>query len=137
MINNNFLSRTGLNRLKTAFDAYTMRQSVTAQNIANVHTPGYEAKHLSFETNLKRAFSNQLKMTSVKQPPGSIPISASARSPLRLEMNSEDYFNGVNNVNIEKEMVTLAKTTLSYRMMTKITNGVISKLRSAITGKVG
>ncbi|MCD6378833.1 flagellar basal body rod protein FlgB [bacterium] len=137
MMNYNFLSRTGIGRLKTALDAYALRQSVTAQNIANVQTPGYEAKHLSFEKNLNRALTNQLKMTPVRQPPGSIPISFSARSPLKLEKNNEEYFNGVNNVNIEKEMVILAKTTLSYRMVTKITNGVISKLRSAITGKVG
>lgn len=136
MINNQFIARTGIERLRTALSAYSLRQRISSQNIANVQTPGYRSRHVSFEENFNRVFSEGIKMASVQNPQGSIPITGPARASITVEEKSGDYFNGVNNVNIEEEMVTQTRANLSYNMVAKITEGLISRINSAISGKV-
>jgi flagellar basal-body rod protein FlgB len=136
MIRNHFIGRSGIDRMRTALSAYSARQRISAQNIANVKTPGYRARHVSFEENFNRVFSEGIKLASVENPPGSIPLPGRSRSSISVEENAGDYFNGVNNVNIEEEMITQARANLSYNMVAKITEGIISKIDSAISGKV-
>lgn len=47
------------NRLTEAMENAMMRQAITAQNIANANTPGYEA--LAFDEELKKAVKRQNK----------------------------------------------------------------------------
>ncbi|MBD3180312.1 MAG: flagellar basal body rod protein FlgB [Candidatus Latescibacteria bacterium] len=136
MISDQFLARTGIERLRTALSAYSMRQKVSSQNIANIQTPGYQARNVSFEDNFNRVFSEGIRMASVQQPPGSIPITSGSRSSITVEKNGDDYFNGVNNVNLEEEMITQARANLSYSMVAKVTEGLITRISSAISGKV-
>jgi flagellar basal-body rod protein FlgB len=44
--------------LHSALDGLAMRQTVIADNIANVDTPGYRATTVDFETNLRRAIED-------------------------------------------------------------------------------
>ncbi len=41
--------------LRTALDGVSLRQQVTADNIANVDTPGFRATSVDFETSLRQA----------------------------------------------------------------------------------
>jgi len=136
MIRSQFLSRSGIERMRSALSAYSLRQKISSQNIANVNTPGYRSGHVSFEENFNRVFSEGIKMASVENPPGSIPMPDRPGPSITVEENGNDYFNGVNNVNIEDEMIIQARANLSYNMVAKITEGIISKINSAITGKV-
>jgi flagellar basal-body rod protein FlgB len=131
-----FLVRSGIDRLRTALTAYSTRQRISGQNIANIDTPGYRARNVSFEESFNGIFSEGIRMASVEQPPGSIPMENRSRSSITVEKNGDDYFNGTNNVNIEQEMITQARANLSYNMVAKITEGLISRISSAISGKV-
>ena len=44
--------------LHSTLDGLAMRQTVIADNIANVDTPGYRATTVDFETNLRRAIES-------------------------------------------------------------------------------
>ena len=44
--------------LERALDGVALRQRVTAQNIANVMTPGYQAQKVSFEDSLSAALGD-------------------------------------------------------------------------------
>jgi len=48
----------------------------------------------------------------------------------------DDYDNGVNNVNLEKEMTEMVKTNLSYSLVARLLKGRIEMIYSAITGKL-
>ncbi len=137
MIGKHFLPRTGIGKLRQALDAYSLRQRVTAENIANVQTPGYSSKKVLFEENLKDACSRRLRMTPVPVPPRGFPVAPTAMTPLRVENEGSGYFNGVNDVNMETEMIDIARTNMAYNMVARMTKGTIDKLRSAIAGKVG
>lgn len=135
MIGKYILPRTGIRNLGRALDAYSARQRTTAENVANVQTPGYRSKQVSFEENLSRASRNQLGMAPVQQPPGSIPLTVPNSSFIEIKEVRSDYDNGINDVNMEKEMTDMAKTSLAYNMVAKLTKGTIETIRSAISGK--
>jgi len=136
MIRNHLLARTGISRLKQALDAYSLRQRVIAENIANVQTPGYRGRRLSFEENLQRAFRRRIPLAKVPQPPRSIPVGQISVQPFRVVESMDDYDNGVNNVNLEKEMTEMVKTNLSYSLVARVLKGRIEMIHSAITGKL-
>ena len=136
MIRNNMLPRSGIFKLKQALDAYSVRQRVIAENIANVQTPGYRARKVMFEENLRKAFQRRIELSPVPNPPKSIPIGVFSTSPVRVVEDPDDYSNGVNNVNLEKEMTRMVETNLSYSLVARLLKGRIEMLRAAITGKV-
>jgi flagellar basal-body rod protein FlgB len=122
--------------LKRAVDVYARRHRVTATNISNVETPGYQAQRLKFEEMLQGA---DARLAGVRTHPGHLPIGAGGleeTAPRTLETGS-DYDNGVNNVDIDSEMTTLATNDLSYRMATRLLSMRYSVLRGAIKGRVG
>jgi flagellar basal-body rod protein FlgB len=135
MIKSYILPRTGVRNLKTALDAYALRQRVSAENVANVQTSGYRSKKVIFEETLKKVQRSRLELASVPLHPRSIPIGLPGRSPARVVERKSDYHNGINDVNIEEEMVNIARTSLSYSMVAKIARGRIEIIRTAISGK--
>ena len=48
----------GLNKLSAALDALVLRQKITASNIANIDTEGYNKRRVEFEKHLKEAKLN-------------------------------------------------------------------------------
>ena len=133
---NGIFDQNHLSVLKRAVDVYARRHQVTAANISNVETPGYEAQRLRFEDMLSGA---DARLRGVQTHPGHLPIGPrgpAGTGPVVAETGS-DYDNGVNNVDIDTEMTTLATNDLSYRMATRLLSARYSVLRGAIKGSVG
>jgi len=101
--------------MTSALDALSLRQSAIADNIANVQTPGYQAKRVQFEDALNAA---------VAQGSGLV----QATTKLSLEPTLE---NG-NNVNLDTEVVSNTDTTLRYQLATRAVDGEFSLLRAAM-----
>ena len=135
MIKGHILPRTGLGKLKDALDAYAMRQRVISENIANLQTPGYTSRKVNFEDNLRNAYQRRLRLSDVPAHPKHLPIGFVSRQPATVVKRGEAYHNGVNDVNLEREMTDLARNSLAFGMVAKVTKGRIESIRSAITGK--
>lgn len=101
--------------LTSALDGLTARQSAIADNIANVNTPGYTAKVVSFEDALA---------DSVNRGSGA----ASATTTLST---AETNANG-NNVDLESETVSDIKTTLAYQFTTQAISQQFAGIRAAM-----
>ena len=101
--------------MNSALDGLSMRQRVIADNVANLQTPGYQAKRVSFEAALADA---------VRTGSGAARASV-ARS---LEPTREDG----NNVNLDTETLLNIETTLRYELATRAVDGTFSKLRTAM-----
>jgi flagellar basal-body rod protein FlgB len=88
--------------LQTAVRGLGVRQQVTANNIANLETPGYTAQQVDFESSLADAVAagdptrGVVTTTSTPDAPG---------------------ING-NNVNLDDEVVTATKTGLQQQLLT-------------------
>ncbi|MCE5198752.1 MAG: flagellar basal body rod protein FlgB [Armatimonadota bacterium] len=119
-----FFTDTASTVLSKTLDAAAARQKAIANNIANVETPGYKRKYVTFETELRQALDLQghsrreamQKLTPLQQ--------TDVVSPSRPDGN---------NVNIDAEISDLAKTTLTNKAATTLLEGKIAMLQTAIT----
>jgi flagellar basal-body rod protein FlgB len=103
--------------LERAMDGVALRQRVSAQNIANVMTPGYHAQNVSFESNLASVLSNG-------QDPATTALTVT-------ETGGQVDANG-NNVDLATESTSLMKSGLQYEALVQATNYRLGILRAAL-----
>jgi flagellar basal-body rod protein FlgB len=103
--------------LHSALSGLAERQRVTADNIANINTPGFLAGRTDFETALQGAISN-----------GETPAVSGGTVSRSLEPTNT---NG-NNVNLDSETVISTETGLRYQLALNALDGKYSLLRSAL-----
>lgn len=135
MIKTGLLDQSRLRTLKKAVDVYAKRQEITARNISNVQTSGYRTEELKFEDLISGA-THQLQGSRTHK--GHLSLGrrdVGAAEPEMVETPS-NFDNGVNNVDIDKEMTDLATTDLSYRLATRLLSMRYSTLRGAIKGQI-
>jgi flagellar basal-body rod protein FlgB len=94
-----------------ALDASWKRNEVIAQNIANVDTPGYKRKSVSFEDELRKAMdSKDFRKGDVDQIEIKV-VQENKNLSMRLDGN---------NVDIDAEMAELAKNTIKYNALVQM-----------------
>ncbi|MBI9110942.1 flagellar basal body rod protein FlgB [Maridesulfovibrio ferrireducens] len=103
-------------------DLRLQRQNLVASNLANVNTPGYKAKTLEFEDSLQKAIGKDARGKMTKTSKMHIPATFDANkfSGRTLSNFEPRVIHGENPVDIDKEMVTMAKNTLAYNALTQI-----------------
>lgn len=102
------------------------RESVIANNIANVETPNFKRSTVNFETQLKEALLSeantstfQASKTHLAHIDFDAPIDYRTVAPRRvLDWQSQTNNNG-NNVSLEQENSDNIKTLLAYQLLTK------------------
>ncbi len=124
-----------LRALSFALDGLTLRQKLTAQNIANVDTPGYKAQHVSFESQLQQALQGDsspslpLQTTDVSHLGHS---DATMSSFIAVDPHNSNLRNDGNNVDIDLEMSSLAETGLRYQALAQLAEMKLSLLKSVV-----
>jgi flagellar basal-body rod protein FlgB len=103
--------------LERAMDGVAQRQRVTAQNIANVMTPGYRAQRVTFENDLARALNQ-------------------GGDPMRAAITVEDAGGEVdergNSVDLASESTALMRSGLEFDALVQAANYRHNILRAAI-----
>ena len=105
-----------INTVASALRGVIARQHVIADNMANVETPGYTAKRVSFEDSLRAA------MASGDPQNASVAVLPSDAAP---------NING-NNVQIDDETMSLEQNGLQYQLMVEALNAKFGLLRTAM-----
>ena len=120
--------------LTKMLDKAAMHQRVIASNVANVGTPGYQRLGVSFEEKLAKAVRQGKKMRTSH--PRHMPSSSWQRKLKPEVVKIENgYSNGINNVNIDEEMVDLAKNQLDFNIGTRLLSMRYSQLKTAVRGR--
>ncbi len=129
--------------LRTALSGLQQRQQAIANNIANVDTPNYKAKAVSFED----ALAGELAAPKPREPKPSrlgldttherhIPVSRQVRTfdaaPTTFDSPDGTLRNDGNTVDVEREMSKLAETQILYNAIGQVTNTKLGVLRGAI-----
>lgn len=110
----------------------TARQEVVASNLANVETPGYTAREVSFDSVLARAESGG-KVTMSRTDRNHLDGPAGAgTSPFAVEPESDPHRVDGNNVVLEKEMAKMAENTLGYLTTVTLLSRKLRGIRYAI-----
>ncbi len=110
--------------IEKVLDGTISRHKALAGNIANVETPGYTRKEVSFEDQLNTLMNKSDGLT----PADLDTITHVAKN----DENSPRNENG-NNVNIEREVVELAKNSMQFETAAQLLTMEFRGLRSAIS----
>lgn len=131
--------------IEKALDAAAMRNNAIAGNIANVDTPGYKRKDVSFEAQLSEAIENRT-LTDVNVPDEGV-FSQYSFKPRYFQQNnlsetkprlySDNKYTSVkldgNNVDIEAEMSAMAKNTIRYNTLAQSLSNAYRIIKTAIS----
>jgi flagellar basal-body rod protein FlgB len=102
-----------------AMSRTTLRQSLLTNNLANVNTPGYKRKDVSFEMTL----AGEQKKFGASHSDGEI---VTDESSIRADGN---------NVDMESEVSGLTETQMRYNALTEMTAGYFGDLKTVIKGQ--
>ncbi len=108
--------------LSKLLDAAQLQHRVIGQNIANVNTPGYRTRAVSFEELLTETLANSADAGAKLEP------RVQEVGGLRVRTDG-------NNVDIDREMGQLSKNSLFYQTYSQLLASKLSLMRSAITGQ--
>ena len=104
--------------LSASLNFRSLRQNVTASNIANAETPNYKAKVVDFEDALIRALD----------------FGGIERTKPDVYDNPEvNVTNDQNTVDLEKEMATLQENSILYKAALQLINKKLGALRYAVS----
>jgi flagellar basal-body rod protein FlgB len=121
------LSDVTLTAMGKVLDAAAARQRAIAHNIANVDTPGYTRRDVSFHDQLASALSGADEQ----------PLLAASRvsevEPRQLFDTQSPARADGNNVDVDREMASLAQNTLEYEAAAEIIKGKLDMLRTAVS----
>jgi len=141
--------------MNKALDGLAKRHKAIASNLANVDTPNYRRRDVSFEGALEKAVSESrgtseswrmasndeaLSMKTTRPDHigiGHIYNSLDEVQPEVSESEDFQYRNDGNAVDIETEMAQLAKNTQKYMAITNLQSRNLKSIRSVITGGGG
>lgn len=104
--------------MSSALDGLALRQRVIADNVANIHTPGFLAGRVSFEESLAAAVRDGNP--------------AAAATATRVDRSLEPTRENGNNVNLDTETLLNVDTNLRYQLATQAIDGTFSRLRTAM-----
>ncbi len=116
--------------LQKDLDGLWARQKVISDNMANIETPGYKEKNISFENQLKS------KIDSIDGS-GNVPDEINGiedTKPLMTENTRETYRADNSGVDLEQQMVSMARTSLNYSYSLQTMGDYFTRLKAAITG---
>lgn len=119
-----------INLLDKAADYSWKRETVIANNLANVDTPGYKRQDIDFQSVLKDELGRS-KYTSLDEK-----VKNARLSHLHAEVHTEypdySYRLDENNVDVDTEQVELATEQINYQALTTSINSEFERLRTVI-----
>jgi flagellar basal-body rod protein FlgB len=141
----NITDRTTMQVLEKSLAFGEARLRVIAENVANLHTPGFRAKQLdpgTFQTALRKAVDTRKKNPGgrfVVESGRNVRTDANGSLTLTPSYKKADnlLFHDGTNFSIEREMAELAETGLAHDVASTLLKGKWDGLRKAIRGTVG
>ena len=122
--------------LAASLNFRSLRQNITASNLANAETPGYKAKVVEFEDALARAIDLEGINKEMAPDPDHLAMGTGSISRARADVydNPEvNVTNDQNTVDLEKEMATLQENSILYKAALQLINKKLGSIRYAVT----
>jgi flagellar basal-body rod protein FlgB len=111
----------------------TQRQQIVASNLANIDTPGFKTKDISFHATMQELISDptELRTTSPKHNDGWNPI-ASQPQVFEVEGLTSGDDQNQNNVDLDREMMKGSETLFGYSLISQLLRGKFRTIASSI-----
>ncbi len=124
-----------VNLISKVMDMQLERQNVIMSNIANVNTPHYKTRTLEFEDQLQKALGLDMRGRMTRTQQGHMPA---VFDPDNFNSEFEKAVkprvaHGEDRVNLDKEMVRMAKATLHYNALSQVIKGNFDGIKTIIS----
>lgn len=123
-----------VNLVGKVLDFQLQRQNIVSANLANMNTPGYKARRLEFEKDLQAALGLAQNGNLTRTQPNHLPAvfdPNSAEADVTRSMDTR-VVQGLDNVNLDKEMGIMAKNNMQYGTLSTILQKNFSGLKTVI-----
>ncbi len=111
---------TVLSGLDKALEFHETRHRVIAENIANAETPGYRARRVEFDEELRQAFDE-----GVAEDGASLEAEVDRSARMKADRNTVD---------LDTEMAKMSENTLRTVALSRLLSRKYGMLKAAITG---
>ncbi len=120
-MSNSIISNDALQAAKLALNGLTKRQEVISNNLANVDTPGYQAKRLDFESTLKSELKRSQNIDLQGTQQGHLSPSSRPRQLMQIldRQGGTPRVDG-NNVDIDQEMLEMQETSIRFQTLSSL-----------------
>jgi len=100
----------------------SQRQQIVFSNLANIDTPGFRTKDISFHATMQELLSDSmdLRTNRPEHEGGRIPISPQVQV---FEVEGLPSGADQNNVDLDREMMKLSETAFGYSLITQLLRG--------------
>jgi flagellar basal-body rod protein FlgB len=126
----NWIDTVSSTLLGKDLDGLWVRQQAISDNMANVETPGYKAKRVSFEDQLLK------ELASSGSNPQDVSEAISSVTPEVTEAEGETFREDGNGVDLEQQMIDMVRTTTNYSYSLRQMSDYFARLQTAISGNV-
>jgi flagellar basal-body rod protein FlgB len=135
---------TALSTAEQALSGLSRRQESIASNIANIDTPGYQRKEVSFEDSLRSMLTDEAvpevtlgrtdaQHMAIGDEGGGLGIGSTGGGGSPRDIVSAR--NDANTVGVDEEMTRLVETQMRYQALSQSLGSRISTLRTVIRGQ--
>ncbi|AYC29237.1 flagellar basal body rod protein FlgB [Paenisporosarcina cavernae] len=121
-----------IQNLENGLQYSTTKQKTIAQNIANVDTPNYKAKDVTFEQFFQRA--KQASLPAYRTNDRHFDFKMRDYSPGVFNYANIRYRQNGNGVDMDKEQANLATNQIYYNALIDRVNGKLNSLQTVIKG---
>ncbi|MFS0656029.1 flagellar basal body rod protein FlgB [Bacillus sp. 179-C3.3 HS] len=120
-----------ISNLENAMSRANVKQKVISNNIANIDTPNYKSKNVTFRDMLSEANTT---LSAKKTYQGHIEFSKTGSNYSVVSSNRTSYQENGNNVDIDQEMSELAKNQIQYNALVERMSSKFNSLKTVLTG---
>lgn len=110
----------------------TLKNKTIAQNIANVDTPNYKAKDVSFKKMLSDA--NEKAISAYRTDERHFDFSTKVSTPGVYSIDNYRYRHNGNGVDMDEQQASLAENTIYYNALIERISGKFNTLQTVIKG---
>jgi flagellar basal-body rod protein FlgB len=133
------LSSSHIKALEAALDANSLRQKLIASNVSNINTPGYKTRDVSFEKIFDASRDDQMmkmRLTHPRHMQG-MALESVYDDAIFYAYDPQDPNDGVNDVDIDREMVKNSETAMNINIFGTIMKKEFESLRDVINAPLG
>ncbi len=125
--------------LEVALDASSLRQKLIASNVSNINTPGYKTRDVSFNEIFDASQDDmmmKMRLTHPRHQRG-LPLDSLYEDAIFYAYHPKNPNDGVNDVDIDREMVKNSETFLNFNTFGKILRKEYDGIAEVISSPVG
>jgi len=131
------LFNSNFDTLSMAMDSTMLRHKVISQNMANVDTPGYKRREVSFEDYLASAMGDSDKLplkTTDEKHISNVPTEFSEVKPGVIRIDDTGITIDGNNVDVDRENAIMSENGIRYLALTRLMEINIGNYNTVLRG---